>query len=76
MLFEWSLRLLEEIAPLMGLSSMYSSRTVCTACDDDNDEKEKDDDDDDDEKDKDDDDDEKDRDDDDDEKDRDEKDDG
>jgi len=33
---------LEEIAPLMGLSSMYSSRTVCTACDDDDDDDERD----------------------------------
>ena len=47
-MFKWSLRLLEEIAPLMGLSSMYSSRTVCTACDVDVDDDEKDDDDDDD----------------------------
>ena len=48
MLFEWSLRLWEEIAPLMGLSPMYSSRTVCTACDVVDDEKDDDDDDDDD----------------------------
>ena len=31
MLFEWSLRLLEVI----GLSSMYSSRTICTVGNDD-----------------------------------------
>ena len=33
MLFEWSLRLLEVI----GLSSMYSSRTICTVGNDDDD---------------------------------------